>query len=908
VASIASLSVRVGTDISSFTSGLNTAVRQANKAAADIERQFKGLTQIGDKMASVGSKLSLGLSLPLLAIGGAAIKAAASMEVTNVAFTTMLKSGEKAQKFLAELKDFAKATPFEFTELTAASRKMLALGFSAKEVIPTLKTIGDASSALGIGAQGVDRVVLALGQMRLKGKTSAEEMRQLTEAGIDGWGALAKALNTDVAGAMKMVEKRMVDGKATVDIILKEMNSSFGGGMDKQSKTLEGKWSTVMDSLKLAASDVGVTLSKALDVSGKLDSLTKALDAFNQLPQPIKETTVYIGLVVAALPIIVAGVGKWLTAIKEVVKVYTFLSARGVFGFLGSVAIPAAAASAVWNFGKMLLDHAQKPADSTADAIARLNQRMKETGNIKVNFDNFDKLPQAKKSVEGLLDFMKGSSAKSTPTPKPTVAPGLVTGGDKSDPLKDALSMFGVSQQSSIAEMQKALVLVKAQFDAGKMSAGEYTKALEKMAEATWAANNPALALEIATLKIGAAATKELEPLRQAAEALKQKSIAQIAVNTKVYESLPVFQAMRLKLFEIAEAAGKSTVAMKTLTMVKAGVEAMLKPVEKLSSRIKELGITTSAEASAKYEANQKALADAVATNQQLGVEFFTRKDILKLHYETLKAKEASIGLTEVEKKILVEMHKTLETGSKSVIDSIEKQKKPLQEVSTIITNMSQKLADNIVHWKGLKETALGTLQEIGKAILSEIFENLLKSTGVVSKVTKGLNGVLSKIPGLGGIFGKAAGTATKTAADTAGGLSGMLGQTSKVASTAVSSSVTAITSAVTGVISAISGVVGNFQMMAMNKTLDLIEHEVRYSQIHLLNTLNKANEYWPYMKSCWESLIRMETRQMDVGSYAAVGPTGGGGLTIQITGGTFYGVDDIANDIARTMRLRGLI
>jgi len=33
-----------------------------------------------------------------------------------------------------------------------------------------------------------------------------------------------------------------------------------------------------------------------------------------------------------------------------------------------------------------------------------------------------------------------------------------------------------------------------------------------------------------------------------------------------------------------------------------------------------------------------------------------------------------------------------------------------------------------------------------------------------------------------------------------------------------------------------------------------LIEKEVRYSQIHLLNTLNKANEYWPYLKQIHEN------------------------------------------------------
>jgi hypothetical protein len=50
--------------------------------------------------------------------------------------------------------------------------------------------------------------------------------------------------------------------------------------------------------------------------------------------------------------------------------------------------------------------------------------------------------------------------------------------------------------------------------------------------------------------------------------------------------------------------------------------------------------------------------------------------------------------------------------------------------------------------------------------------------------------------------------------------------------------------------VSAISGVIGNFQMAGMNKTLDLIEKEVRYSQIHLLHILENTNAYLPELAS----------------------------------------------------------
>jgi hypothetical protein len=88
---------------------------------------------------------------------------------------------------------------------------------------------------------------------------------------------------------------------------------------------------------------------------------------------------------------------------------------------------------------------------------------------------------------------------------------------------------------------------------------------------------------------------------------------------------------------------------------------------------------------------------------------------------------------------------------------------------------------------------------------------------------------------------------------------------------------------------------------MAMNKSLDLIEHEVRYSQIHLLNTLNKANEYWPYMKNCWESLVRMEGR----GAGLA-----GGGVQVNMAGAyllTDSALDEFIERIARQLKTQGI-
>ena len=63
--------------------------------------------------------------------------------------------------------------------------------FKRKQVMPSLKDIGNAVSNIGGGAVEMERVVRALGQMLAKGRVSAEEMMQL--AIIDSFGKRQRA-------------------------------------------------------------------------------------------------------------------------------------------------------------------------------------------------------------------------------------------------------------------------------------------------------------------------------------------------------------------------------------------------------------------------------------------------------------------------------------------------------------------------------------------------------------------------------------------------------------------------------------------------------------------------------------------------------------------------------------------
>lgn len=349
MATLAQLIVRIGADTGAFTSQFSAVNAAVNTFQRDLDRNVGGISRLGQSLQSVGLGLAASVSLPLAGAGVAALKAAGQMEQARTALTTLNKSAAAANQQLAELRDFAAKTPFQFTELLDASRRMQALGFSAKEVIPMLRQIGDAAGSLGMGAEGINRIVLALGQMRAKGAAQGEEMRQLAEAGIPAWEALAKALNTTVANAMKLVEKRAVDSTTAIKAITAAMGDRFGGGMEAQAKTLLGIWSNLKDRMQFALADMGEALAPvAKDIAlNVIDPLIKKVaelaKEFRDLPRGAQQTVIGIGGIAAAAPIAVVAIGTLLTNLKAIAPVAAIVGkALAVLGGIVATALSSA--------------------------------------------------------------------------------------------------------------------------------------------------------------------------------------------------------------------------------------------------------------------------------------------------------------------------------------------------------------------------------------------------------------------------------------------------------------------------------------------------------------------------------------------------------------------------------------
>lgn len=260
---------------------LGDSSKFASEVSKLTDTTSKAISSLGSGFSKAGTVLTAAITAPLAIAGVKAARwasqTAANAEQVDIAFNTML-GPERAKKMISDLVEFAKTTPFEMAGLNKATQQMLAYGFAANDVIPMLTDVGNATAALGAGQQGIDAITRALGQMHGKGVAASQEMMQLTEVGIPAWDYLAKALHTDVAGAMEMVTKKAVSADVAIAAIRAGMQGDFGGLMIKQSRTLTGVLSNLADAAT-------ATIMKMYQTDG----YKKMTDALSKLADPIQK-------------------------------------------------------------------------------------------------------------------------------------------------------------------------------------------------------------------------------------------------------------------------------------------------------------------------------------------------------------------------------------------------------------------------------------------------------------------------------------------------------------------------------------------------------------------------------------------------------------------------------------------
>lgn len=170
-----------------------------------------------------------------------------AIESSELAMRRFIGTTKETERYVANLFEVAKKTPFEFTDLTDASRKLLAFGMDAQQTMKVLRATGDAVAAAGGDPEKIQRVVMAIGQIQAKNKVYAEELLQLTEAGIPAYRILRDELGL-TGEQVANIGEQGISAKVGIDALTRGMNEMFRGAAREQSTTWAGMVSTMRDS------------------------------------------------------------------------------------------------------------------------------------------------------------------------------------------------------------------------------------------------------------------------------------------------------------------------------------------------------------------------------------------------------------------------------------------------------------------------------------------------------------------------------------------------------------------------------------------------------------------------------------------------------------------------------------
>lgn len=245
--------------------GLTQQQAEARLSVKRLKDEYAAFKEEAGETVEANEKMSVSLTKVLGVIGGVTALKNFATELVNVrgqfqqleiAFSTMLKSKEKADKLMSELVDIAAMTPFDLQGVASSAKQMIAYGSSAENVGDELVMLGNV--AAGVGSQ-LSEIAYLYGTLRTQGRAYAVDIRQFAGRGIPIYEELAKVLGVTKDEVSGLVKEGKV-GFKEVEQAFKNMTSESGiyyNLMQEQSKSLTGQLSNLGDAWDTMLNEIG---------------------------------------------------------------------------------------------------------------------------------------------------------------------------------------------------------------------------------------------------------------------------------------------------------------------------------------------------------------------------------------------------------------------------------------------------------------------------------------------------------------------------------------------------------------------------------------------------------------------------------------------------------------------------
>lgn len=202
----------------------------------------------------------------LKALGAEMIRVRGEFQAADTAIETLLGNKEKANALMSQVREFAKISPLEFSDVTAATQMMLGFNIEAEKVPRYLQAIGDVSMG---NTQKFNSMTLAFSQMSAAGKLMGQDLNQMINAGFNPLQIMSEKTGKSIATLKDEMSKGAISAEMVQQAFIDA--TSAGGRFyqmsENASKEINGQLSMMQDALDSVFNELG-TNSESVIMDG----------------------------------------------------------------------------------------------------------------------------------------------------------------------------------------------------------------------------------------------------------------------------------------------------------------------------------------------------------------------------------------------------------------------------------------------------------------------------------------------------------------------------------------------------------------------------------------------------------------------------------------------------------------
>jgi tape measure domain-containing protein len=336
------LMLKLGIDVSNLS-------RELGKVESQMAR-------FGGKMQSIGSTMTQSITLPLLGVGAASLKAFADMEKLENGLIAIMGSSEGASVELDKLRKVAENPGLALPQVVQASASLQSVGMSADAARETITQFGNAVARSGGGAEQFSGVTLALSQISAVGKVTQEDLNQIKERLPEFARVMKEEFGTVTAEGIRAI------GVSSEEFITRSVSAL--SKLDRAQGGLGNTFDNLKDNVSASLAEFGKAINESLNLQAVAESLSKYIqglvNGFKSLNPETQGFIVKAALLAASIGPIIFIVGKLISTygalvgasklivqgIGNISKAFTYLAANpmilvvtGLIAAIGAIAL-----------------------------------------------------------------------------------------------------------------------------------------------------------------------------------------------------------------------------------------------------------------------------------------------------------------------------------------------------------------------------------------------------------------------------------------------------------------------------------------------------------------------------------------------------------------------------------------